>query len=422
VCPAYFEYVSCIMSFVEPEDEIQIKIKVMIDDLETLAPIADKALCANVGEVSYRLWYNRSLDAINIQPNDAFSEQKPAGKIGIRRLVNGLSFFFENSPVCGIPSDFAPALQNLSQIVRKERKLFEKGGSFDPESLKLIFDFMKEQAISVERPLTAETNEAGNFCLWIKTAVVLVKPAATRWAGAQQETKIFLNIQTARSFAQTSQEDKLGLGIDEDGRVVSVMTDGQARQPEEVEHVLYEHDGLWNVRLTAILRRILMDRGFEPGEDLLTIHPLAIAKAPELVVARWAALDPKPRRIKFMEAGFRPGAGLDCGGLTKHFFSDLFCALFDGRAGRAWRVDEDGCPLAPPDRPLDPALGPAVGELLSHIAEHGLTVGRALPDKFFALLRLALRPPPPTDGGAEAEAARLEAARLLAGEYQVRPG
>ncbi len=56
-----------------------------------------------------------------------------------------------------------------------------------------------------------------------------------------------------------------------------------------------------------------------------------------------------------------------------------------------------------------------VGELLSHIAERGLSVGRALPDKFFALLRLAVRPPPDEDQ------ARLDAARLLAGEYQVRP-
>ncbi len=54
-----------------------------------------------------------------------------------------------------------------------------------------------------------------------------------------------------------------------------------------------------------------------------------------------------------------------------------------------------------------------MGELLSHLAERGLCAGRALPDKFFALLRLALRPPPDEDE------ARLEAARLLAGEYQV---
>ena len=31
-------------------------------------------LCATVGEDSYRLCYNRSLDAINVQPNEAFLE------------------------------------------------------------------------------------------------------------------------------------------------------------------------------------------------------------------------------------------------------------------------------------------------------------------------------------------------------------
>ena len=396
--------------FVPIEDEVAAR--VLIDDLATLAPIANKAFDVQIEDKKLKLWYNRSLDAINLQPTEPFNQQKAKEKVGIRRANNGLSYFYENIAVGGIPPSFVEILTTASEIVRKAKKLFDKGVAFDPESLKLIFEYMKEEKRNSDNPLPVKISDSV-YVLWVKR--VRTAPAATAVRGgvaAEPETKFYLNIQDQTKFDECVQENKLGLEIDEEGRVVSVVTDGKQTPPEEIEALLYDADGMWNIRLTSILRQFLTDHGFKPAKAALQIHLLALQKIPEVVVAKWAKLATKPQRVNFMDDRFAPGPGIDAGGLTKQFFSDLARALFDGRAGRALRVDENGCPFVRAGDPLSEPLAKAVGQLLSEVLKRDLTVGRILPESFFALLKAVGTASKPTDKQT------LDAAALFAGEYQ----
>ena len=398
-------------TFVPIEDEVSAR--VLIDDLATLAPIANKAYDVLIGDDALKLWYNRSLDAINLQPKDMFEKQKPTEKIGIRRANAGLSYFYENVSVSGIPSTFVEKLTAASETIRKAKKLYDKGTAFDPESLKLIFEYLKEEKRNSDNPFQVKLSKTEVFVLWIKR--VRTAPAAVAVRGgvaAEPETKFYLNIQDEKKFDECAQENKLGLEIDEEGRVTSAVCDGKEKPPEEIEALLYDSDGLWNKRLTQILKKVLEDEGFKLDKKILRIHLLTLQKIPEVVVTKWGKLSKKPDRVNFMDDKFAPGPGIDCGGLTKQFFSDLARALFDGRAGRALRVDENGCPFVQAGDPLDDGLARAVGQFMSEVVRRDLTIGRIFPEAFFALLRALAAAPKPSDKRT------LEVAALFAGEYQ----
>jgi hypothetical protein len=277
------------MAFVVLEDEIQANI--LIDDLAAIAPIADKAFRIDLDSEPWRLWYNRSLDAINIQRESEFFQQKPTRKVGIHKTANGLSYYYENKPVNGIPSELFQNIQNISGAVRMAKKVYDKGDSFDPESLRLIFDFMKLKNMVAESPLILDVVDDEKYSLWLKRAdPAAFPPTRTRGMAATPQTRFYLNFQSLVNFKRSVQEGKLGLGLDGEGHVRSVMTDGQTRPLELVDALLFDADGEWNRRLTRILQRFLIDHGVrapDPGAARFRIHAHAIAKAPEHVARLW---------------------------------------------------------------------------------------------------------------------------------------
>lgn len=91
----------------------------------------------------------------------------------------------------------------------------------DEEAIKYIFCTVKTDKKAVEDPLKIKS-AGSQFCLWMKHVRKLVSDGEEN-----AENTYYLNIQTAKKFDESVQDEKLGLEITEDGHVLSVMVDGK---------------------------------------------------------------------------------------------------------------------------------------------------------------------------------------------------
>jgi hypothetical protein len=123
-------------------------------------------------------------------------------------------------------------------------------------SLKLLYDFLKLEKRTADFPCTLDVI-FGVYCVWIKQDSAVQSPGtAELWP---QQATFVLNFQELEKFEFSIQDDKLGLGIDCDGRIRSVMIDGQSQPLQQIQALLFNADSAWNGLLTRILEQFLID-------------------------------------------------------------------------------------------------------------------------------------------------------------------
>jgi hypothetical protein len=257
--------------------------------------------------------------------------------------------------------------------------------NFDAESMKFMFSIMQAEMKSVDNPLKIKI-PGFQFCLWIKHV------------RKTENDAYYLNVQTAKKFDASVQDEKLGLELTAEGCVASVMVDGKHVPAETYSSILYDPDSSWNVRLTGIARKLLEDRGFLVEGTALVISQLAIDKVPELLIRKWSKLAAlSPVCVRYLDSALRPLSHNNSSSSAEqdeelfHLFSALLFSLFDGKSGRPVKLGYHGCPLAGDDFSDDYAK--SLGKLISHIFEAGNPIKSPLPDQFFRLLAVAVRSP-----------------------------
>jgi hypothetical protein len=131
----------------------------------------------------------------------------------------------------------------------------DKQPCFSQEFLKDKFQSLKEELKqrSVDNPYKVKTKEM-SFCLWMKR----VRKSETS-PKEEDGDRYHLNIQESSKFDDGVQNDKLGLEINEEGLVMSVMVDGKSIPPAKHDTTLFKPHSIWNNRLTEISKTILKD-------------------------------------------------------------------------------------------------------------------------------------------------------------------
>ena len=260
---------------------------------------------------------------------------------------------------------------------------------FDEEAIKYIFCTVKTDKKAVEDPLKIKS-AGSQFCLWMKHVRKLVSDGEEN-----AENTYYLNIQTAKKFDESVQDEKLGLEITEDGHVLSVMVDGKHIPASTYTSVIYDC-GVWNSRLVAIMKKLLEDKGVQSEGSALIVNQLAIKKVPDLLIRKWAKLPDQPRSITYLDCMLCPvptshsNAEQDC---MARFYSDVLSSLLDGSLGRPVGLDSNGCPFVRAGEGLNDDCAKALGRLLSAIVEIERPVTAMLSVRFLRLISVAARAP-----------------------------
>lgn len=190
----------------------------------------------------------------------------------------------------------------------------------------------------------------------------------------QAETRYLLSL---KIDASSEADAKIQLELNEKGQVLSLL-------PYELHFLdpnLFERN--WGDRFSKIFDHLLKNNACSHSTfNVMRVHPLSLVRIPEVILRSLCVGEKfkEPWAVDFLSDELHMGAGLDRGGLSRQFMSQLSQNLVLSLP----RLNQENlCDL---------------GRLLSACFQNEeLSTGRVLPDHFFKLLQNIMRISKPSD-------------------------
>lgn len=374
--------------FIELTEQIFV-IEDLIRKLEKISPSSSKA--RPVLNEGYMIWFDQVTKAINLQRTTQYNLRNSIDRVGIKIKHGGdeishdtVIYFFENREVAGgVPVEIGSQFYEIIADVENHVKLVDKNSCFDRELFALFFrQIVRLRILTI--PLIRES-----YTVWVRNAVFVER-------GDEPCKMFYLNIQHIHDYSLSRQQNKLGLRIDsEDVEIKEVMIDGKSKPENEIDALLFSPNAVWQKILKAILNKWLENEGIRVVGTKLDVHSLALKIMPEKVLSKYTDnID----YIKYLNDEMKPRDGIDGGGVTNQFVTELLQNLLDGGDTRALDLGEGALPLIKVWSDKEESgkeAGRNLGRLINRIChkkdtDRRLCAGRVVPDSFFQILRYYL--------------------------------
>lgn len=361
----------------EPIDLELESVQSLIENVTVLAPNDHHPLKVEIDDSTYVIWYNPTFKSVNIQNEEDFKNSRPNNKLGISIQNDKIKVFYENNLLNSLDENKKALIESLFSKLNdikmaKDAMDLEKK-KFNIDSLKLLRSFF------LGANGMAHTNNSalvvGEYMMWYRQ----IDEQPSRFEPSVRQLFI-LNIQKTDDYLNGRQANKLGISVNAKGEVESVYVDGQAIDPLE----LFNADHQWNKKLVEILNVFLQEKAVKKEFGSLTTHSVAIARQPEFVFNNVE----QGQSFNFFDDSLDQQPGIDAGGLTRQFFSELALNLFDGASGRKIKV-VSGIPKLSQEASFEENdFFMRIGSMLFYPSffAHNYTLGRILDDTFFSAL------------------------------------
>ena len=385
-----------------------------IESVQLLAPDTKRALTCTSAGVNYKIWWNSSTQAVNVQREENFSHQtlskRQQEKVGIKESHGKFSYYVNNQPsLKGISQQqierLKALLKEVEDVQAKYDEMKELESKFNPECLQLLLAFLKGAKGEPYRYHSSIAREGSKQLKWGKNPEIVLwmrinesiadQRVLSRFdQPAPSEKRYFINLQDAEKYLYSFPGDKIGIQVNEKGEIVSIYQDGYSSDASTV----FSADAIWNKRLTEGINEFLRKMALNLVDQKLSLHSLTLSQIPE-VVLDLLCKDGSfkiPNTVDFLKNTLEPGDGIDAGGLTRQFLSELPMYLLDGKAGRAVSIySSTGFPKlsliqgqqgqATQEAQTLQNFGMMLSE--SFKSNGNFVIGRVLPDHFFGLLK-----------------------------------
>lgn len=381
-----------------------------LSHVETLAPDANRALTCSVGNAEYKIWWNASAKAVNIQKKENFLSPdhvlKHENKLGIKELNDNFFLFINNEPTGEFPQGQMELVQALmpkvEELKSEHSAMLDLENKFNPQSLNLMLNFLKGPlGVDYRYNATAGKSESKKLLPFGNDIVVWMRSEESQvmtrgQSSSATETKYYINFQKKDAYNRSLASDKLGIMLNGDGTIGSVRVDGQ---PADVGQV-FSADAPWNRRLTDGINQFLETHALNKSiaNVNIALHPLLLSQRPEAALQHLCSTGSFKinQGVNFLDDELQRGPGIDAGGLTKQLMGDLGRYLFDGSKSRTVKMASGIPALSKPDAAGEKEILKNFGKMLAVCYQNeGFVVGRIFPDKYFTLVKALLGVNPP---------------------------
>jgi hypothetical protein len=384
-------------------------------NIQLLAPNSDRAVPCTISGTVYLIWWNEAIKAVNIQKEVDFRAHSQLNKLGIKlnRADLGRYDCFVNGTQSqqGIPQDFRPIIPEIITHIEELRTQYNEierlKNKFDPQCLRLLLNFLKSpQGANYRYSAGTQTQSSKQLSIGSDPEILAwmrVEAGQAQYrrgdsqAGAPRPGQYIVNLQTRDSYRYILASDKLGIKIDDSGRILSVYQDGAPVAAGQIEDVVFGPEGVWNKRLTCGMLQFLTTKAMTITGSHIDLHPLVLNHQPEAILTWLASLLPALPHVGFLTDHLVRGPGVDAGGPRRQFFSDFFMNLLDGSESRLIHINPEKMPTLSeePTEAEHQALR-NLGRVLAFcgMSHQAFITGRVLPDDFFKIVQILYRLPP----------------------------
>lgn len=395
--------------------DLEDQLSSFMESVQLFAPDVKRALtCTNNG-INYKIWWNASTQAVNVQKEENFyhhaSSKRQEEKLGINEANGKFSYFINNQPsLKGITQKQIEVLTGLLKEVKdlqtKLEEMKELENKFNPACLHLLLTFLKgpkgeqyryHSSYASESPKKISLGGDPEIVLWMRINETAPQEQRRSRDEVDQpqatEKRYFINLQAKDGYYHRSTKDKIGIQNNDKGEIVSIYQDSQ---PSDAS-ALFSANAIWNKRLTEGINQFLNQKALRLDHHNLSLHSLVLSQIPEVALALLCknGTFEIPSNVNFLKDTLEPGDGIDAGGLTRQLLSDLPMYLLDGSKTRLLEINSStGLPKLPLNKSQTydnkkVQVFTNIGMLLSTCFKSNgqFVIGRMLPDQYFGLLK-----------------------------------